>query len=213
MDSKKILEARKAVRLAKKELLESKKNLREYYHDRGEDEYWDEEWNEIDHDIDAGGSIVESRKSMKEGQMTLAQARQLARSGRGGRSAKGVSFEAHDPASLQQGIALMKAQLRDMQANPDRYIQAPESGFVVAGFGGDLYGVEVPETIMTGEVPPGMTAEDAFKEVVKYMQQVIAEAQKAALPGNKTTLPARATKYLESKKRRMRSSSNRNIPF
>lgn len=33
------------------------------------------------------------------------------------------------------------------------------------------------------------------------MQQIIAEAQKAALPGNKTSLPARATKYLENKNR------------
>lgn len=33
------------------------------------------------------------------------------------------------------------------------------------------------------------------------MQRVIAEAQKAALPRNKSSLPARATNYLESKNR------------
>lgn len=141
---------------------------------------------------------VSDKKSLTEGQLSVRQARQMA-ARRGSQNA--IGFEAHDLAGMKQGLALMKRQLRDMQANPNRYIQALESGFVIAGFGGDLPGgIEVPETLMTGEVPPGMTAEQAFRQVVEYMQQVIAECSKTALPGSKASLSKPAAGAIEDKR-------------
>lgn len=124
-----------------------------------------------------------------EGEMTMSRARQMSRQ-MSGRS--GFGFEANDPEGIQQGIALMKQQVRDMEAHPNRYIQALENGFVIAGFGGDLFGIEVPETLMYGEVPAGTTPTQAFEQVLDYMHKVIKAADKARLAGksDSTSLPA-----------------------
>ena len=74
-------------------------------------------------------------------------------------------------------IELMKSQVRDMMQNPERYKAALKSGYVYAGFGGDLNGIHVPETLMTGKLPPGVSPEDALKQVIQYMNQVIAQAE------------------------------------
>lgn len=112
----------------------------------------------------------------------------------------GIGFEANSPAELKQGIALMKRQLHDMEAHRGQYELALQNGFVIAGFGGNLDGIEVPETLMTGEVPAGMTPSQAFDEVVDYMRKVIENlSTKLGDSSTKSSeLPKRATKYLES---------------
>ncbi|MCR5401771.1 MAG: hypothetical protein K6E78_09290 [Treponema sp.] len=74
-------------------------------------------------------------------------------------------------------IELMKSQLRDMMENPQRYKAALKSGYICAGFGGDLNGIHVPETLMTGRLPAGVSPEEALQEVIQYMKQVIAQAE------------------------------------
>lgn len=89
----------------------------------------------------------------------------------------GMGFEANDPRSLKMGIMAMEQQLKDMEAHPNRYIQALKNGYCIAGFGGDLFGIEVPETLMYGKVPAGTTPAQAFQQVIDYMRQVIAAAR------------------------------------
>ena len=76
-------------------------------------------------------------------------------------------------------IALMKAQLSDMMANRGKYEAALSSGVVVAGFGGDLNGTKIPETILKGRLPPGVTPAEASNQVVAFMKKTIEEAQAA----------------------------------
>jgi len=135
------------------------------------------------------------RNKLREGEMTISRARQMA-------GQQGCGFEANSPAELKQGLALMKRQLRDMEAHRHQYELALQNGFVIAGFGGNLDGIEVPETLMTGEVPAGMTPSQAFDEVLDYMRKVI-ENLSTKLSDSSTksfALPRRATKYLESKR-------------
>lgn len=136
-------------------------------------------------------------KAIRESELAMSRARQMA--ARPGSS--GFGFEANSPAELKQGLALMKRQLQDMEAHRRQYELALQNGFVIAGFGGNLDGIEVPETLMTGEVPAGMTPSQAFDEVVDYMRKIIENLSTKL--GDKTTkaaeLPKRATKYLESK--------------
>ena len=135
-------------------------------------------------------------KALKESELTLSRARQMAV--RPGTS--GFGFEANSPAELKQGLALMKRQLQDMEAHRSQYELALQRGFVIAGFGGNLDGIEVPETLMTGEVPAGMTPSQALDEVIDYMRKTIAALSTKL--GDKSAkaaeLPKRATKYLES---------------
>lgn len=74
-------------------------------------------------------------------------------------------------------LAVISQQLDDMKKNPRRYISALSCGYVVAGFGGDLNGIHVPETILKGHLPPGTTPEQAFNQVVTFMEQVIEQAE------------------------------------
>ena len=80
-------------------------------------------------------------------------------------------------------------------------VQRYEKILRYAGFGGDLGGIEVPETLMTGELPAGVTPEQAFDQVVDFMRKTIANLTiKLAKAGkDPTTLPKQPTKYLESK--------------
>lgn len=137
------------------------------------------------------------KKAIQESELTMSRARQMA--ARPGNS--GFGFKANSPAGLKQGLALMKRQLQDMEAHRRQYELALQNGFVIAGFGGNLDGIEVPETLMTGEVPAGMTPSQAFDEVIDYMRKTIAALSTKL--GDKTAkaaeLPKRATKYLESK--------------
>lgn len=144
--------------------------------------------------------VMKGMRGLKEGElrtMNRAQALQFARQNR----MSGAAFSANTPAEIKQGLQMMKAQLRDMQANRGRYELALQRGFVIAGFGGDLHGIEVPETLMTGELPAGVTPEQAFDQVVDFMRKTIANLTiKLAKAGkDPTTLPKQPTKYLESK--------------
>ena len=77
--------------------------------------------------------------------------------------------------SDKQGLALMKRQLKDMSENPQKYMQAFQSGYVYAGFGGNLNGIEVPNTLMSGKLPPGVTPQQAFEQVVEFMKKTITD--------------------------------------
>ena len=134
------------------------------------------------------------RNKLREGELTISKARQMA-------GQQGCGFEANSPAELKQGLALMKRQLQDMEAHRHQYELALQNGFVIAGFGGNLDGIEVPETLMTGEVPAGMTPSQAFDEVLDYMRNVIdnLSTKLSDSSAKSSALPRRATKYLESK--------------
>lgn len=136
-------------------------------------------------------------KAIRESELAMSRARQMA--ARPGSS--GFGFEANSPAELKQGLALMKRQLQDMEAHRRQYELALQNGFVIAGFGGNLDGIEVPETLMTGEVPAGMTPSQAFDEVIDYMRKVIENlsTKLGDSSAKSSALPKRATKYLESK--------------
>lgn len=75
-------------------------------------------------------------------------------------------------------IALMKRQLKDMVENPRKYEAALSSGYVCAGFGGDLNGIHVPETFMSGQLPPGTTPQQALQQVIQFMAKTIIEAER-----------------------------------
>lgn len=88
-----------------------------------------------------------------------------------------MGFEADDPASLKAGIMAMEQQLKDMEAHPNRYINALRSGYTSGFcFGGDLFGIPVPKILETGEVPSGMTPSQAFQQVLDYMRKVLEAA-------------------------------------
>lgn len=76
-------------------------------------------------------------------------------------------------------LMLMKRQLKDMLDNPAKYEAAIQGGFVAAGFGGDLNGIQVPATFMSGRLPPGVTPQDALRQVMQFMAATIKEAEQA----------------------------------
>lgn len=80
--------------------------------------------------------------------------------------------------SDEQGLAIMKKQLKDMTDNPGKYMQAFKSGYAYAGFGGNLNGIEVPNTFLSGKLPAGVTPEQAFMQVIEIMKNTIMEAEK-----------------------------------
>ncbi len=82
----------------------------------------------------------------------------------------------------------MRSQVRDMIQNPAKYTAALRAGYVYAGFGGDLNGIKVPETLMSGKLPPGVTPEQALQQVIAYMNQVIAQAEAEQLGTNRGQL-------------------------
>lgn len=75
-------------------------------------------------------------------------------------------------------ISLMKKQVNDMMKNPSRYEKMFASGYVYAGFGGDLNGVHVPETFMSGKLPAGVTPRQALMQVIAFMQETIRKAER-----------------------------------
>lgn len=144
--------------------------------------------------------VVKGMKNLKESElrtMNRNQALQFARQNR----MPGAAFSSNSPMEIKKGLQMMKSQLHDMLANRGRYELALQQGFVVAGFGGNLNGIEVPETLMTGELPAGTTPEQAFDQVVDFMRKTIANLTiKLAKAGkDPTALPKQPTKYLESK--------------
>lgn len=132
-------------------------------------------------------------KKIREGELAVAKARQMA-------AQNGFAFEANSPEELKQGLMLMKRQLRDMEAHRDQYELALRNGFVIAGFGGNLQGIDVPETLMTGKVPAGMTPEQALNEVIDFMRETIKKATKDLLASSAS--PKSSVKYIETKKKR-----------
>lgn len=144
--------------------------------------------------------VIKGMKSLKEGElrtMNRNQALQFAKQNR----MQGAAFSANTPMEIKKGLQMMKSQLQDMLANRGRYELALQQGFVIAGFGGNLGGIEVPETLMTGELPAGVTPEQAFDQVVDFMRKTIANLTiKLAKAGkDPTALSKQPTKYLESK--------------
>lgn len=144
--------------------------------------------------------VIKGMKSLKEGElrtMNRNQALQLAKQNR----MQGAAFSANTPMEIKKGLQMMKSQLQDMLANRGRYELALQQGFVIAGFGGNLGGIEVPETLMTGELPAGVTPGQAFDQVIDFMRKTIANLIiKLAKAGkDPTALPKQLTKYLESK--------------
>lgn len=144
--------------------------------------------------------VIKGMKGLKEGElraMNRNRALQLAKQNR----MQGAAFSANTPMEIKKGLQMMKSQLQDMLANRGRYELALQQGFVIAGFGGNLGGIEVPETLMTGELPAGVTPEQAFDQVVDFMRKTIANLTiKLAKAGkDPTALPKQPTKYLESK--------------
>lgn len=77
----------------------------------------------------------------------------------------------------RDALALMKRQLADMKRNPKAFADALSGGFVCAGFGGNLNGIDVPETLLTGKLPAGVSVDEAFSQVVRFMEQTIREAE------------------------------------
>ena len=144
--------------------------------------------------------VIKGMKGLKESElrtMNRNQALQLVKQNR----MQGAAFSANTPMEIKKGLQMMKSQLQDMLANRGRYELALQQGFVIAGFGGNLGGIEVPETLMTGELPAGVTTEQAFDQVVDFMRKTIANLTiKLAKAGkDPTALPKQPTKYLESK--------------
>lgn len=144
--------------------------------------------------------VIKGMKNLREGElrtMNRSQALQLAKQNR----MQGAAFSANTPMEIKKGLQMMKSQLQDMLANRGRYELALQQGFVIAGFGGNLGGIEVPETLMTGELPAGVTPEQAFDQVVDFMRKTIANLTiKLAKAGkDPTALPKQPTRYLESK--------------
>lgn len=144
--------------------------------------------------------VIKGMKSLKEGElrtMNRNQALQLAKQNR----MQGAAFSANTPMEIKKGLQMMKSQLQDMLANRGRYELALQQGFVIAGFGGNLGGIEVPETLMAGELPAGVTPGQAFDQVIDFMRKAIANLIiKLAKAGkDPTALPKQLTKYLESK--------------
>lgn len=76
-------------------------------------------------------------------------------------------------------LILMKRQLKDMLDNPSKYEAAIQGGFVAAGFGGNLNGIQVPTTLMSGRLPPGTTPQEALRQVMQFMAATIKEAEQA----------------------------------
>ncbi len=76
-------------------------------------------------------------------------------------------------------LALMKRQLACMKNNPQAFRQALSGGLVCAGFGGDLDGIRVPETLLAGRLPAGMGSDEALSHVVGIMERTIREAERS----------------------------------
>lgn len=74
-------------------------------------------------------------------------------------------------------LILMKRQLKDMLDNPAKYEKAFQGGFVTAGFGGDLNGIQVPATFISGRLPPGVTPQEALQQAIQFMAATIREAE------------------------------------
>lgn len=85
----------------------------------------------------------------------------------------------NDITTQNTELMLMKRQLKDMIDNPSKYEAAMQGGFVAAGFGGDLNGIQVPTTLMSGRLPPGVTPQEALRQVIQFMAATIKEAEQA----------------------------------
>jgi len=74
-------------------------------------------------------------------------------------------------------LQIMKNQLAIMKSNPGMVMNAIAAGGFCAGFGGDLNGIKVPETFISGRLPPGVTPQQMFNQVVEFMEQTIKKAE------------------------------------
>lgn len=74
-------------------------------------------------------------------------------------------------------LKFMKTQLDMMKKNPQMCMNAISMGGFCAGFGGDLNGIDVPETFISGRLPPGVTPQQMFEQIVAFMEQTIKQAE------------------------------------
>lgn len=79
----------------------------------------------------------------------------------------------------RNALALMKRQLAEIKRNPTAFADALSGGFVCAGFGGNLDGTDIPETLLTGKLPAGVSVDEAFSQVVRFMENTIREAERS----------------------------------
>lgn len=78
-------------------------------------------------------------------------------------------------------LQLMKIQLEMMKRNPQMTMNAISTGSFCAGFGGDLNGIKVPETFISGRLPPGVTPQQMYNQIVAFMEQTIKQAEASQL--------------------------------
>ena len=84
--------------------------------------------------------------------------------------------------NLPRQIMMMKNQLSQIEKNPAMFERMLScGGYVCAGFGGDLNGVHIPETLLQGRLPPGTSPAQALEQVKSIMREAIAQAEKANL--------------------------------
>lgn len=88
-------------------------------------------------------------------------------------------------------LVMMKKQLMMMKNRPDLFERAIASGGFCAGFGGDLNGVHVPETFISGRLPPNVTPQQMFNQVVQFMEETIRQAELEQGKGNVDFLPSK----------------------
>jgi len=74
-------------------------------------------------------------------------------------------------------LQIMKNQLTFLKSNPETTMNAIAAGGFCAGFGGDLNGIKVPETLVTGKIPPGVNPQQVFNQVIEFMEQTIRQAE------------------------------------
>lgn len=79
----------------------------------------------------------------------------------------------------RNALALMKLQFAEIKRNPKAFADALAGGFICAGFGGNLNGIDVPETLLTGKLPVGVSVDEAFSQVVRFMENTIREAERS----------------------------------
>ena len=72
----------------------------------------------------------------------------------------------------------MKRQLAQLEDIKTRAPEKIAGGYVCAGFGGDFNGVNVPPTFMQGRLPNGVTPMQALEQVMAFMRETIAQAER-----------------------------------
>ncbi|MCR4713364.1 MAG: hypothetical protein K5751_03180 [Treponemataceae bacterium] len=78
----------------------------------------------------------------------------------------------------EKELQVMKCQLAQMEDIKKRSPEKIAGGYVGAGFGGDFNGINVPPTFMQGRLPNGVSPMQAFEQVMAFMRETIAQAER-----------------------------------